>query len=159
MQDSLDVFENPVDTVGRIALQDITSEQVTSHLEWTESFIAFFKLLNPEYVLLVVIAYQVVVVRLPFIKTNSKVKRNIAMGVLIVLFGCFGYFYRNTPLLNVLVTGMCVFGFYEAVFKGVFWVLGQWFKIPLPKWYVDELEEEKLRDIAEARAKEKPPTP
>jgi len=149
MNDTINVFQNPVDSV-RVAAQDVTSDQITNMLNVWESVVAFVHLFHLEYVALVCISYYVIVTRIPFIKTNAMWKRNVCMFLLIIGWGLFGYYYRGTPFLNILVTGLCTTAFYEFIFKGFFRLLERWGITPLPEWHSLEIKDEKMQDIKRA---------
>lgn len=69
------------------------------------------------------------------------------MFILTVVWGAAGYFWRGTPLLNLLVTGLCVNAFYEFIFKSIFKALERFGITPLPGWHAEEIKQEKLNDI------------
>lgn len=155
--DSFDVFATPIDSV-RVAAQDITSHAVTEKLDFFESIWALRHLIEPLYILLVILLYYIVVKRIPGLKTNTPLKRNAAMFVISVIVGIFQVVLQKTPYLNVLVTGMGMFAFYELIFKGIFHVLEERFKLKLPDAYIDEVVEEKKADIAKVESLRQPNT-
>lgn len=150
--DSFDVFPNPVDSIGRVAAQDITSESITKALRFGESIIAYGHLINIEYVIFVCVAYYIIVKRVPGLKTNSVNRRNILLFVLTIFFGFVGHVWRNVPILNCFVTGSLVFGFYEIIFKKMATLIEKTGLVKLPEWYIEEVQEEKLRDIEQLEA-------
>jgi hypothetical protein len=155
-QDSISVFQNPVDST-RVAAQDITSEQVTNLLDWQESLGALWNLIHLEYIFFICVSYYIVVTRVKGIKTNSAGRRNLLIAILTILWGLIGYLWRSTPVLNLLVTGVCVNAFYEFIFKGAFKALERFGITPLPGWHVEEIKQEKQADIARAESVKKEP--
>jgi hypothetical protein len=148
-QDSINVFQNPVDSV-RVAAQDVTSEQITNLLDFNESMGALWNLIHLEYIFFVCVSYYILVTRVKGIKTNSVGRRNLLLFSLTVIWGLLGYFWRGTPALNLLVTGLCVNAFYEFIFKGIFKALERFGITPLPGWHVEEIRVEKQSDIDRA---------
>lgn len=144
--DSIDVFPTPVDSF-RVAAQDVTSQQITNLLDFTDSIVAFWNLINVEYVLFVCLTYYIVCKRVPFIKTNSVGRRNFLIFSLTIIYGAVGYLWRDAPLLNLFVTGASVNAFYEFILKGIFKILERWGILKLPDWYINEVQDEKLNDI------------
>lgn len=149
MNDSIDVFPNPIDSV-RVAAQDVTSEQVTNLLNFNESIGALWNLIHLEYIFFVCVTYYIVVTRVQVLKTNTFWKRNLLLFVLTVIWGFVGHLWRNIPVLNLLVTGFCVNAFYEFIFKGIFKALERFGVTPLPGWHVEEIKQEKQADIERA---------
>lgn len=149
MNDSLQIFQNPVDSV-RVAAQDVTSEEVTNLLDFQESLNALWHLVHIEYIFFVCVSYYVIVTRIQKLKTNTVGRRNLLLFSLTVIWGIVGYFWRHTPVLNLLVTGFCVNAFYEFIFKGIFKALERFGITPLPGWHVEEIKQEKQADIARA---------
>jgi hypothetical protein len=149
MQDSIDVFENPVDSV-RVAVQDITSQQVTNKLDLWESLVAFWNLVHPEYLAFVCLAYYIFVTRVQFIKTNTKGRRNLLMLVLTSLVGFVQFYWREASPLSLFVTAGFVNAAREYIFKWIFMGLEKIGWTPLPEWYVEDIREEKMKDIARA---------
>src|SRR5688572_13793511 len=149
IQDTINVFPNPVDSV-RVAAQDVTSEQITNLLDFNESMSALWNLIHLEYIFFVCVSYYILVTRVQGIKTNSVGRRNLLLFSLTVIWGLLGYFWRCTPALNLLVTGLCVNAFYEFIFKGIFKALERFGITPLPGWHVEEIRVEKQSDIDRA---------
>jgi hypothetical protein len=158
MNDSIDVFQNPVDSV-RVAAQDVTSNEVTQMLNFTESLQALWNLVHLEYIFFVCVTYYIVVTRIPVIKTNSIWRRNLVMFLSTVVWGIVAYYWRHIAVLNILVTGLCVNAFYEFILKGAFRALEKFGITPLPGWHVEEIKEEKQKDIARAESVERQPKP
>lgn len=154
MKDSLNVFQNPVDSV-RVAAQDVTSEQVTNLLDFSESLNALWNLIHLEYIFFVCVTYYIVVTRVQGLKTNTVGRRNLLLFSLTVIWGFVAYFWRHTPALNLLVTGFCVNAFYEFIFKGIFKALERFGVTPLPGWHVEEIRQEKQGDITRAENTQK----
>lgn len=148
-QDSINVFQNPVDSV-RVSAQDVTSEKITNLLDFTESLQALWNLIHLEYIFFVCVSYYIFVTRVRGVRTNTVGKRNLLLFILTVVWGFIGYFWRGTPVLNLLVTGLCVNAFYEFIFKGIFKALERFGITPLPEWHVQEIKEEKQNDIQRA---------
>jgi hypothetical protein len=148
-QDTLNVFQNPVDSV-RVAAEDVTSEKITSLLDFQESLYALWNLAVPEYIAFVCVSYYVIVTRVQVIKTNSVGRRNLLMLILTVVWGIAGYYWREKAVLNLLATGLFVNAAYEYIFKGIFKTLERVGFTPLPGWHVEEIREEKEKDIIRA---------
>ena len=149
MQDSIEVFETPVDSV-RVAAEDVTSEKITNLLNFGESFQALWNLIHLEYIFFVCVTYYIFVTRVRAIKTNTVGRPNILLFTLTVFWGFVGYFWRDIPLLNLLTTGLCVTAFYEFIFKKIFKALERFGITPLPGWHVEEIRVEKQGDIDRA---------
>jgi len=146
--DTLNIFENPVDSI-RVAVQNITTDEVTGLLNLGEAVVAFLRLLVPLYIILVCVSYYVAVKRIPGLKTNSVSRRNLLMLILTVAWGFIIHLWQEEPILDCLVTGLCVFAFYELIFKKLATSLEKTGFIKLPEWYIDEVQEEKRNDIAQ----------
>lgn len=146
-QDSIDVFQNPVDSL-RVAVQDITSEKVANQLDLWESLNALWNLVHPEYLAFVCLAYYIFVTRIQFIRTNSKGRRNILMLILTVIVGLLEFYWREASPLSLFVTAGFMNAAREYIFKWLFIGLEKLGWTPLPEWHVEEMMEEKLKDIA-----------
>jgi hypothetical protein len=155
-QDSINVFQNPVDSV-RVAAQDVTSEKITNLLDFTESMGALWNLVHVEYIFFICVSYYIVVTRVKGVRTNSVGRRNLLLFFLTIVWGLVGYLWRGTPILNLLVTGLCVNAFYEFIFKSVFKTLERFGITPLPGWHVEEIRTEKQNDINKAEQVKKQP--
>lgn len=153
-QDSFTVFQNPVDSV-RVAAQDITSEKVTSLLDMTESITALWNLVIIEYIAFVLVSYYIVITRVQFIKTNSAARRNATMLALTAIWGFVEYYWRDNPILDVLVTALLVNASWEYLFKWAFRALEKFGWTPLPAWHVEEIKAEKQKDIVRAETVKK----
>lgn len=158
MQDSIDVFPTPVDSV-RVAAQDVTSQQITKLLDLTDSLQALWNMIDPLYIFFVCVTYYIVVTRVSIIKTNSKDKRNALIAALIIIIGIVFHFWRGLTLLDSFVTGLSTMAFYEFIFKKIFSVFERVGLAPLPEWHVEELKVEKQNDIAQAQLLQQKPKP
>lgn len=156
MNDSIDVFETPVDSI-RVAAEDITSNEVTQTLDLTESLQALWNLVHVEYIAFVCVAFYIVVTRVRPIKTNSKGRRNILMLILTAAFGLLEYFWRGASALSLFTTALMVNASQEYIFMWIFKALEKFGWTPLPEWHVEEIREEKQKDIAKAEAVKKQP--
>lgn len=143
----------------RVAAQDITSESVTGLLDFWESVSALWNLVHLEYIAFVCVSYYIIVTRVQFIRTNSTGRRNFLMLLLTVAWGIAQYYWRGTPVLNVIATGMFVNFCYEHIFKWAFRGLERIGWTPLPAWHVLEIQEEKRKDIARAESVKNPNQP
>jgi hypothetical protein len=151
MNDSIDVFPTPVDSL-RVAVQDVTSSEVTNLMDFSESLNALWQLIHMEYIFFVCVTYYIVVTRVQVLKTNTFWKRNLLLFSLTVVWGIVAHLWREIPVLNILVTGFCVNAFYEFIFKGIFKALERFGITPLPGWHVEEIKQEKQADMARADA-------
>lgn len=156
--DSIDVFQNPVDSV-RVAAQDVTSDEITNMLNFTESLQALWNLVHLEYIFFVCVTYYIIVTRIPVIRTNKLWRRNMVMGITTIVWGIVGYYWRGIGVLNLLVTGLCVNAFQEFVFRAAFRGLERFGITPLPEWHVNEIREEKKEDIVRAESTQQIPKP
>lgn len=154
-QDSFTVFENPVDSL-RVSAQDVTSERVTSLLNWEESLQALWNMVHLEYIAFVCVTYYIVVTRVRGIKTNSAGRRNFIMFALTVIYGVGEYLWLEAAILSLFVTALFVNASYEYIFKWAFRLLEKFGWTPLPEWHVQEIKEEKQADIARAELVQKP---
>lgn len=148
-QDSIQVFENPVESV-QVAAEDVTSEEITSLLNWEESFYALWNLVHIEYIIFVCVFYYIIVTRVQAIRTNTVSRRNYLMLGLTIVGGLIGYFWKQIPPLNLLSTGAFINFCYEHIFKWGFKALEKFGWTPLPAWHVEEIKQEKLSDINRA---------
>lgn len=154
MQDSIDVFETPVDSL-RVAAQDITSEQVTNKLDLWESLQALWNLVHPEYLAFVCAAFYIFVTRVQFIRTNSQGRRNALMIILTIVVGFVEYYWRAASPLSLFVTAGFMNAAREYIFKWLFMGLEKLGWTPLPAWHVEEIKAEKQRDIHRAETVKK----
>jgi len=154
-QDTFTVFQNPVDSV-RVAAQDITSQQVASQLDLWESLMALWNLVHPEYLAFVCVAYYIFVTRVQFIRTNTQGRRNLLMLVLTTIVGLIEWYFRSASPLSLFVTAGFINAAREYIFKWLFMGLEKLGWTPLPEWHVQEIKEEKQKDIVRAESVQKP---
>lgn len=157
IQDSFNVFQNPVDSM-RVAAQDITSERVTNMLDLTESISALWNLVHIEYIAFVCVTYYIFVTRVQGLKTNTAGRRNLLMLVITAAYGVGEHFLRDASPLSLFVTALFVNASYEYIFKWIFRALEKFGWTPLPGWHVEEIRVEKQGDIDRAEQVKKPPT-
>jgi hypothetical protein len=158
MNDSIDVFENPVDSL-RVAAQDVTSNEVTQMLNLTESLQALWNLVHIEYIAFVCVTYYIFVTRVQGIRTNTAGKRNLLMLILTIAYGFGENLLRGASSLSLFVTALFVNASYEYIFKWIFRALEKFGWTPLPGWHVEEIKLEKSKDIARAELVQKQPKP
>jgi len=158
MNDSIDVFENPVDSL-RVAAQDVTSSEVTKMLDVTESLQALWNLVHIEYIAFVCVTYYIFVTRVQGIRTNTAGKRNLLMLILTIAYGFGENLLRGASSLSLFVTALFVNASYEYIFKWIFRALEKFGWTPLPGWHVEEIKLEKNKDIARAELVQKQPKP
>lgn len=148
-QDTINVFQNPVDSV-RVAVEDVTSNQITQMMDFTESLVALWNLVEPVYIILVCVIYYVIVTRVQFIKTNTVGRRNALMLIVTIVAGVVAHFWHSVPSFDLLVSGLFVNFCYEHLFKRGFKVLERFGFTPLPQWHIEEIRKEKENDIKRA---------
>ena len=151
MNDSIDVFQNPVDSL-RVAAQDVTSNEVTKLLDVNESLQALWNLVHIEYIAFVCVTYYIFVTRIQGLKTNTAGRRNLLMLILTVAYGIGENLLRDASSLSLFVSALFVNASYEYIFKWIFRLLEKFGWTPLPGWHVEEIKEEKQKDIARAES-------
>lgn len=148
------VTESIVETDGDIL------DKVFDQLGFLTALWTIIKHINWIYVIAVIASYYYVSVRVPFIPTNAFWKRNLAIAILTSVYGFIAYLYFSLPMYDTIVSVMSVNFCYEFFFKVVFRGLEKIGWLPLPAWYVQEVTDEKRRDILhvqKAQAVQPPP--
>ncbi len=156
MNDSIDVFQNPVDSL-RVAAQDVTSNEVTKMLDLTESLQALLNLVHIEYIAFVCVTYYIFVTRIQGLKTNTAGRRNLLMLILTIAYGIGENLLRGASSLSLFVSALFVNASYEYIFKWIFRALEKFGWAPLPGWHVEEIKEEKQKDIVRAEQSKQQP--
>ena len=156
MNDSIDVFQNPVDSV-RVAAQDVTSNEITQMLDVTESLQALWNLVHPEFIAFVCVSFYIIVTRVQAIRTNSSGRRNFIMFALTLVYGFGEYYLRGASALSLFVTALFINAAHEYIFKWIFRLLEKLGWTPLPAWHVEEIKQESEKNIARAETVKQQP--